>query len=538
MNVLMNMTATRLIDKLSNRVEHLNDELQNRESKIVHLNQEVHNLHQTNQSLNQENQSLKEQVEWFKRQIFGKRSERFVSDLNNQQLEFEGFANINAPKEEEKKPIGPHTRRKPNRNGQDKIALSSDLPVKTIVLDIPEDQKICQETGQPLVKIGEEVTHKLAHEPGSYYIKEIIRPKYVNPKIEENGVITSALPDSLLPKCRADESLLAEIITQKFADHLPLYRIAEGMDRERITISRKLLSQWVVKCGMALKPLYDEMLKHILLGNNIFIDESPVKIWAPVKCKQGYMWVVVGGADTADPPYRIYDFKEDRCHDNVWDILQDYRGGLHSDKYAAYQRMAEKKLIRWFPCWSHIRRKFFEVESGDQEFRKYVLMKIRHLFMLERVAWARLPEERLQIRQEKEVPIIDDLIAKVKAKLLDGKILPKSKLREAIGYFCGLIPYLKNYTKDLFARLDNNVAERAVRPLAIGRKNWLFFGSPEGGEAGAILFSLVQTCRGLKINPREYLEDVMRRLMGHSNQKLHELLPDVWLASRTQKPVC
>jgi len=124
------------------------------------------------------------------------------------------------------------------------------------------------------------------------------------------------------------------------------------------------------------------------------------------------------------------------------------------------------------------------------------------------------------------------LIQGIKDKLGDGKILPKSKLGEAVRYFCGLIPYLKNYTNHPYSRLDNNVAERALRPLAIGRKNWLFFGSPTGGEAGAILLSLVQTCRGLGINPREYLEDIMRRIMSHPAQKLSELLPDQWLASR------
>ena len=154
--------------------------------------------------------------------------------------------------------------------------------------------------------------------------------------------------------------------------------------------------------------------------------------------------------------------------------------------------------------------------------------------MLERVAWARSVEERLKIRQEKEVPIIEELIEKIKAKLLDNTLLPKSKLRVAIGYFCGLIPYLKNYTEHPFARLDNNVAERAVRPLALGRKNWLFFGSPDGGEAGAILFSLVQTCRNLGINPREYLEDLFRRFMEHPMKNLRELLPDQWLARKKQ----
>ena len=277
------------------------------------------------------------------------------------------------------------------------------------------------------------------------------------------------------------------------------------MGREGIRISRKLLSQWVVRCGMALKPLYDEMLKRVLESKNIFIDETPVKLQDIGKCKQAYMWVVVGGC-ASDPPYRIYEFKENRCHDNVLEILKDYRGGLHSDKYAAYQKLAERKIITWYPCFSHIRRKFFEAESGDPSFRQWVLRKIRYLFMLERVAWARSEEERLRIRQEKEVPIIDELIQKIKEKLTDGKILPKSKLREAIGYFCGLIPYLKNYTKHAFARLDNNVAERAVRPLAIGRKNWLFFGSPR--RKSEQFFFTCANMRGLGINPREYLEDL------------------------------
>jgi transposase len=499
--------------------------------KLIEKEERLTDSEKKIEHLSQENNSLKEQLAWFKRQIFGKRSERVVANLNEQQLMFEGFENPEAPKEEEKKTVAAHTRSKPNRNGQDKITLSPDLPVQTTILDIPEEQKVCQETGKPLVQIGVEITHKLAHQPGSYYIKEIIRPKYAHPEKEEAGILTAPLPDSLLPKCRADESLLAEIITKKFADHLPLYRIGEIFSREGVRISRKLLSQWVISVSKALKPLYNEMLKRVLSSKNIYIDETPVKLWETEKCKQAYMWVVVGGSES-NPAYRIYQFKEDRCHDNVLEILKDYQGGLHSDKFGAYQRLAERKIITWYPCFSHIRRKFFEAESGDPQFKAWVLRKIRYLFMLERVAWARSPEERLKIRQEKEVPILDELIEKIKAKLVDGKILPKSKLKEAIGYFYGLIPYLKNYTKNAFARLDNNVAERAVRPLAIGRKNWLFFGSPNGGEAGAILFSLVQTCRGLNINPREYLEDIMRRIMAHNSQKLHELLPDEWLKNR------
>ena len=496
--------------------EFLLTEITSRDEEIVRLDHKIN--------------YLEEQLAWFKRQIFGKRSERVVSDLNATQLTFDGFENP-TPEEKKKKTVAAHERKKPNRDGKDKISLPDDLPVRTTILDISENEKICPETGLSLIQIGVEVSHKLAHEPGSYYIKEIIRPKYAHPQKEENGILTASLPDSLLPKCRADESLLAEIITKKFADHLPLYRIAEIFKREGIMISRKLLSQWVVRSALALKPLYNEILNRVLASKNIFIDETPVKLLEAVKCKQAYMWVVVGGCEV-NPAYRIYEFKQDRCHHNVLDILKNYRGGLHSDKYGAYQTLAEKKIVTWFPCFSHIRRKFFEAEAGDPILRKWILRKIRYLFMLERVAWTRSPEERLKIRQEKEVPIINELIEKIKSRLVDGEILPKSKLKDAMGYFCGLIPHLKNYTKDAFARLDNNVAERAIRPLAIGRKNWLFFGSPDGGEAGAILFSLIQTCRGLDINPREYLEDVMRRIMGHNSQKLYELLPDEWLKSR------
>jgi transposase len=511
---------------------HIREVLQNDfgllNQKLVECDQKIAEQNQTILKLN-------EQLDWFKRQIFGKRSERIVSDVNSQQLYFEGFEPLKVQRKE-KKPIAAHERSPPNRNGKDRIQLDPDLPVEITILDIPEEEKVCKETGIHLVQIGTDVTHKLAHKPGSYFIKEIVRPKYAHPKNSEYGILTADLPDTLIPKCRADDSLLAEIITRKFVDHTPLYRIAEGMQREGVVISRQLLSQWVIRCGMALKPLYEEMTRKVLSGENIFIDETSVKLQEKGKCKTAFVWVVVGGASSAAPPYRIYDFREDRRHGHVLDIIKNYRGSLHSDKYGAYQRLAEQKTITWCPCWSHIRRKFFEAESGDPGFRDWVLRKIRYLFMLERVAWTRSEEERLRIRREKEAPIIDELIDKIKARLMDDKILPKSKFREALGYFCGLIPYLKSYLAHPFSRLDNNVAERAVRPLAIGRKNWLFFGSPDSGEAGTILLSFVQTCRGLGINPREYLEDVFRRLMSHSAQKLEELLPDQWLLKRQSRP--
>jgi len=484
-------------------------------------------------SLKEEITFLKEQIEWFKRQVFGQKTDKFVDLKNEQQLQLEGFDKLVLTPVEEKQAVGAHERKKRRPNGQDKITLPAGLPIERKFIDIPEASKICPETGEPLVKIGEEITSKLAHKPGSYFIKQIVRPKYAH---REDGVVTAELPESLLKRCSADESLLADIIVKKFCDHLPLYRQSEMMAREGIKISRQILSEWVLRVGIALKPLYKVMLEQILQSNNLFYDETPIDMLSPGKGKthQAYMWVLVGGK-AADPPYRIYDFCTNRCHYNAAELLKGYHGVLHSDKYGAYESLANKKQLIWCPCWSHIRRKFIEAESGDPSFRAWVLRQIRYLFMLEKIAWTRSEEERLRIRQEKEIPIIDRLIKAIKDKMVNGKILPKSKFKEALGYFCSLIPHLKNYTEHAWARLDNNVAERAVRPVAIGRKNWLFVGNEDGGEAAGILLSLVQSCRAIGVNPREYLEDVMRRLMAHSAQKLQELLPDQWLKERQKE---
>jgi len=491
----------------------------------IHLRSQISVQNNEITLLSNQNKHLQEQLDWLKRQIFGQRSEKIIEDADQLSLELQMEHEL-ATGELQKQTIEAHQRRK-RAKGQDKLTLPDDIPVVTTILDLSDEEKLCPQTGDPLVKIGEEVSRKIAHKPGSYYIKEIIRPKYALPNNE--GIAIQTLPEGILPRCQADESFLAEVFVRKFGDHLPLYRIVEILSREKILISKQLLSQWVLKCGEALSPLYNELEKQILQSPVLFADETPLDMLMPGKGKthQGYMWVKV-----AESGYRLYHFKTNRKHDNAEEILQGYTGIVHSDKYGAYETLANKKQYTWCPCWAHIRRKFYEAESGDPKLRAYMLRKIRYLFMLEKIAWSRSPEERLRIRQEKEAPIIDELIQKAKQRLIEGKLLPKSKMREALGYFLGLTAHVKNYTKHNEARLDNNKAERAIRPLAIGRKNWLFVGSEAGGKAAAVLLSLVQSCRATGVNPREYLEDVMRRLMDHNSQKLDELLPLAWSASR------
>ncbi|MCK4622160.1 MAG: IS66 family transposase [Desulfuromonadales bacterium] len=511
----------------------MSDGVENR-SEILILKENLQQKDQRIHTLEADLLTLKEQLNWLQKQVFGVKSERLI-DLHDQPL-LPGLDQGQQDVEPEQEEIH-FKRRKAKRNrGKDTLTYPGDLPVKRVELDVPADEKICPETGAPLVKIGHEVSRKLARKPEQFYVVEYVRPKYASKAAPEIGVKVAPLPDAIISRCPADESLLAYILTAKFTDHLPLYRLVEILKRADIRISRQTLSKWVLTLGDALSPLYEAMRAEVLASSTIFVDETPIRLQVKGKsrCQQAYMWIYVGGGG-GDPPYRFFEFQLNRNHEHPLKTLKEYKGFLHTDKYGAYEKLAKFKEISWCPCMAHVRRKFVDAENGDPELRRRILRKIRYLFMLERVAWARSAEERLRIRQEIEKPIMVELSALVENRILKGGLLPKSNFSKALNYYQGLAPYLPNYLTDPDARLDNNVAERAIRPLTIGRKNWLFVGSEDGGRATATILSLVQTCRNLDINPQEYLEDVLRRIMSHPAKQIHELLPDKWLAARTQQ---
>lgn len=478
---------------------------------------------------------LREQLAWLQKQLFGSKSERIVGDADSRTLPLDFGGQAPAPPPVVTQEIH-YQRHKPAKNrGSDTLTYPDNLPVKRVELDVAPEEKICPETGEPLVCIGQDISRKLARKAEQFYIIEYVRPKYASRKNPDLGVRAAALPDAIIERCPADESLLAYVLNAKFADHLPLYRLVEILGRSNIRISRQTLSKWVLTLGAALSPLYEAMKARVLDSGVIFADESPIRLQVKGKgrCQQAYMWVYAGGGG-GDPPYRFFEFRSNRSHAHPEQTLRDFQGVLHSDKYGAYEKLAEREGIHWCPCMAHVRRKFVEAETGDPALRRTILRKIRHLFLLERVAWKRSPEERLRIRRELEKPILATLTQIIKERLFARGLLPKSKFHQALNYYLGLAPHFDNYLNHPDARLDNNVAERAIRPLTIGRKNWLFVGSEDGGRASATLLSLVQTCRNLGINPQAYLEDVLRRIMGHPAQRIQELLPDLWLAA-TQK---
>ena len=481
-----------------------------------------------NQTLRNEIKLLKEQLDWMKRKLFGQSSEKFIADPSNV-LYLPGLEPLEptAPKEEEIE-IPAHKKRKSKSTPINTITYPNDLPVETQIIDLPEEEKIDSSTGLPLVCIGQDVSRKLAFKTSSYFVKEIIRKKYALPQNPDLGIKTPDLPDVVIPRCAVDESFLADVIVKKFCDHIPLYRQAEIRTRDDVYVSRQTLSSYVSRIAITLKPLYDCLVEAVKASGNVFVDETPVDVLAPGtgKTNQGYMMTLVGGM-SINPSLRIYRFVSSRSHDDIMELLKDYEGVFHSDKYQAYEKLGKDIKKTWVPCLAHIRRKFEEAESGDQKFRQEVLVDIQALYSIERDIKDLSPEERVAMRVEKATPIIEALVEKNK-KMLSSVLLPKSKLSKAIGYLLGLAPYLKNYIHHPFAGIDNNPAERALKLVVIGRKNWLFMGSEGGGEASAILYSFAQTCRALKINPHEYFEDILRRIQSHSIKKLEELLPQNW----------
>jgi len=486
-----------------------------------------------------ENAALREQIEWYKRQFFGPKSERLV-DMPGKIEDLPGLE-LPPPTEPPASPppvtVPAHRRRARRGKGGCTLEIPDHLERVEVLIDVPPAERT-RADGSPLPRIGEDRCEKLAFRPGEFHVKVFVRPKYADPAAPHLGVLQEPMPGCLIEGSKFDVSFLAYIMVEKFAYHMPLYRIEEKLGHRGIRITRQTLSQLVRSCGERILPLFDLMVRRLLAQGAIFTDDTPVKLQAPGKCREARMWVYVGGAVDGSPAYHVYQFSPDRGHRHPFAFLADFRGTLHADAFQAYEILHKDPAngIHWAACWAHARRKFENAGSGDPELRLRVLRQMRKLFRYERVALARAPDQRLAIRRDRETPVVDELFAKLRATVADGSLLPKSQLSEAIGYMLGRADNFRHYLGDPHARMDNNAAERALRKLTIGRKNWTFIGSERAGHAMAALFSLVQTCRANDIDAQAYLKDIFRRLLDHPAKQLDQLLPDRWAADRNMAP--
>jgi len=475
---------------------------------------------------------LRHRIRLLEKALFGPRSERIVS--SDGQLEFEGLLReleqltAELGKAEPEPPAEPPAtpgRRKPKRSLPDLIPES--LPREDVVIDVPEDERTDPETGEGLARVGEDVVEKLARKPAEYYVKRFVYPKYANPERPLAGIVRAAAPDFAVPGGSYDESFLAGIVFDKCAMHLPLYRQEERLRGLGIGIGRSTLCRLYLQAAEALRPLYDALKAEVLGRGVVFTDDTPVRLQVKGKGKtvQGRMWVYVGGGN--GPPLRVFEFTVDRRKIRPAEFLKGFRGYIHADAYKGYESLFSE-TVRECACWMHIRRAFVEAEDGPPELRGEILRLIRAIYRYERVLADKPDETVVAVRRDRTGPLIDTILRRTADALRDGDLLPKSDFAKAIGYLHNRGDAVRTFIEDARLKPDNAESERAIRPLAIGRKNWLFAGSERGGDATGILVSLVQTCRAVGVEPFAYLEDVLRRVNGHPACRVAELLPHNW----------
>ena len=418
-----------------------------------------------------------------------------------------------------------YTRKKTRRP-----SLAAELPREDVVHDIPEADKVCNDCGTDLHRMGEEVSEKLEFIPATVKVIRHIRPKYSCRCCEKNATQTqikvAPVPVSILPKSIATPTLLAQIISAKYQFGLPLYRQEALFKSLGIELHRQTMSRWLIKLSEQIEVLYEHWHQQILKQPAIWSDDTPVKVIETEK-SQCYMWVYGCGADkkSADGPPNIalYDYQDGRAGACPETFLQGYTGLLQVDGYAGYNH-TEAILVG---CWAHARRKFIEAKAvqpkGKTGRADQALNLIQKLYGIETSIADATPEYKLQVRQEQSAPIMQQLKA-----LLDKTVLqvpPKTAIGKALQYSLNQWSKLTVYLDHGLASIDNNRAERAIKPFVIGRKNWLFSNTRSGAKASAILYSLVETAKANDLQPVAYLQALFEQLPHTSAADIDTLSP-------------
>ncbi len=473
---------------------------------------------------------LHEEIRLLRQALFAPKSEKTCTDPSPQLPLFDIPENP-SPEVEEEAPVEvpAHTRKKKGRR-----KIPENLPRVEVVHDIAAGEKVCA-CGCELSQIGEDVSEKLDIIPARIQVIRNIRPKYACKNCEgiesESGAVTIApVPPQIIPKGMATAGLLAYILIAKFCDALPFYRQEKQFLRLGIDIPRQTMCNWAMKIAEACQTVLDLLMEDIRGGPLINIDETPVQVLnepGRSSVSKSYMWVFRGGLIAK--PIIIYQYQPTRSGDVAKLFVDDYQGVVQTDGYKGYDFLDTRIGITHVGCWVHARRKFMDAKKASSNKKTGAVDKalsmIRRLYALEKIARQKnmTPEEIYQLRQKQAKPIV----IKFK-KWLDKKqelTLPKGLLGKAINYCLGQWPRLENYLEDGHAGIDNNVVENAIRPFVIGRKNWLFSGTPEGAKASALLYSLIETSKANKLEPYSYLRYLFEKLPVTPADDIRKLLP-------------
>jgi len=473
--------------------------------------------------------ALQHEVAQLKKMIFGSRQERFIPAENNPaqltlEIQAEQTAQCNITDAKQISYTRLTTAITENKKHPGRTKLPAHLERREQIIEPAEDLYGCK-------KIGEEVTEELEYEPGRLYVNRYVRPKYA--KANNEGVIIAPMIERPLPKAIAGAGLLAQIVIDKYVDHLPLYRQMERFKREGIQIAYSTFTDWVSgTCGL-IEPLYDALKKLVLQSNYLHADESPIKVLDKSKkstTHKGYYWVYQNSTEGIT----LFDYRQGRGREGPEEILKDFKGHLQTDGYPLYDFFKQKEGITVLHCMAHARRMFYDALQNDTARAEYALQQFGLLYDIERKAKTRSLKQAdiRELRLKEALPVLQTLEKWMKEEYI--KVPPKSTIAQALQYSIGRWHELKIYTTDGKLNIDNNPVENSIRPVAIGRKNYLFAGSHEAAQRSAMLYSLLGTCKLHNVNPFIWLKDVLQKIPAHPINKIEQLLPHNWQPLKTE----
>jgi transposase len=398
--------------------------------------------------------------------------------------------------------------------------------LETITERIEPEEKVCPHCGKDKCEIGCEKSERYEYIPAKVIRHELVRPKLAC-TCGQAGVTIAPLPPTLTPQGIAGSSLVAQVLLSKYVDHLPLYRQQQQFERLGVNFPKSTLGDWVEKGASWLQPIVREMKAQLLGGDYVQVDETPVRVQDPDvmgKCATGWLWVL--GRPGSDV---IFEFHPGRGKEFAQELVGNFKGYLQRDGYGVYGALArENRGLIPVGCWAHARRKFVEALEEQPNEATAVVNELRQLYMVERHARDEClsPQQRHQLRQELSVPIIAALRPMLQE--VREKVLPQSPLGKAARYCLAEWEALNRYLADGRLEIDNNLTENAIRPSAVGKKNWLFIGHPQAGWRSAVIYSIIVSCRRHGIEPWDYLRDVLERLPGMQHSDLASILPANW----------
>lgn len=487
---------------LKKTIESYENCLERKEQNIVQSKHEIYRL--------------KEQVAQLQRMLFGQKRERFDGNPAQGSLPFEASEVQQREQHNRHEEKITYVRKKASRaNHKGRLPLPEHLPVEEIEIHPEGDLS-------GMVCIGKEVTEELELEPARFYIKRYIRYKYA--RKDADGVTIGELPERVIDKGIPGPGLLATILVDKYMDHLPLYRQRQRFLRENIPIAASTLDGWAAQAMDRLDILYDHLVADTKTQGYLQADETPIKVLESRKkgsCHQGYYWVYHNPINKTV----LFDYQPTRGAPGPKRILDGFKGYLQTDGYGVYKKIGAREGVTHLGCWAHARREFERALDNDRDRAEVALGYIQDLYAVERQAREHNlpPARRKELRLEQSLPILNQLGKWIHAEV--KKVLPRSQIGKAMGYSMDRWNALSTYLYDGVLEIDNNLVENAIRPVALGRKNYLFAGSHKGAQRAAMIYSFFAICRMQQVNPNQWLKYVLENIMSTKYANIRNLYP-------------